>query len=640
MNLIVRLSFISLMLAISMAAKGQVPPSGTNSRPPDAYFQRLGSDPNAFSFGQSFLGLAQKVHDNRSLIMNAASPEFAMAAASMQGGVTVGGTKLIPVATALYSDMPSPPYDKKVLAAEFFDAPPPSRTISDFYSLMSYGNLNVKGVVLDWQQLVHPAAWYAGDDYKDVKQVMHHCQGLCSGTRVAQLITELLDQNRNVDWGQFDNDGPDRKPNSGDDDGFVDFIVIVHPGIGGECNVPGNTAIWSHRGQLQSKTGAYATGTASATPGLGNIKINDYVIVPALACDGVSPNPIGIVAHEFGHAFGLPDLYDIFYKTNGGVGDWDLMATGAWGGDDNSPSSPTQMSAWAKEYLGWVTPLPVTGDIGHIALVPIAVKAMAYRVPALGSKYFLISNRQQTGYDSLLPKPGLLIEAIDQTKLEQGWKTNQVNTDPTALGVQVIEADGATGLTDPLLSGTAHRQSSGDVFPVPPVVNLDANSNPSSPGPFALCGIHQIGTDMHAQLLVGSTTCPASSSLAAPTPPVVPQQPTAKANNAAPAVSTPNTSVDALLHNPQSFVGKSISLSGVIQNTGTNYFTNLNLTLTDPTGRSVPVTVVAPTELPPSALNDSTPTHPATISNYLGKSVTATGTIVEREVQGQGRFLS
>ena len=32
-----------------------------------------------------------------------------------------------------------------------------------------------------------------------------------------------------IDWGQFDNDGPDGIPNSGDDDGFVDVLAVMHP---------------------------------------------------------------------------------------------------------------------------------------------------------------------------------------------------------------------------------------------------------------------------------------------------------------------------------------------------------------------------------------------------------------------------
>jgi M6 family metalloprotease-like protein len=508
LSFLARLTILFLMSTFS--AYTQVPPAAQGKSLPDAYFERLRKQPEAFTFSNGYISLVQRLQANRMRIVNAASPAFALAVANQQGGVAVAGTKLIPVITSLSPDLPNAPYDKSVLSQEYFDGPWPTGTMNSFYAVMSYGDLNVKGVVFDWQVLSHPVNWYAGDDYVDSNGNTVPCNGLCSGSRVGQLITELLDKNRNTDWGQFDNDGPDKRPNSGDDDGSVDFIVIVHPGTGGECGGTDNHAIWSHRGQLKYENGAYVTATPSATPDFGTIQINDYVIIPALNCDGVNPNPIGIASHEFGHAFDLPDLYDTSLVTVGGVGNWDLMATGAWGGDDNSPQTPTQMSVWAKERLGWISPIPVSVDITDIALDPIALKPMAYKISGIGSQYYLISNRQLTGNDIHLPKPGLLIEIINPDRLDQAWNSNQVNTDVANLGVQVIEADGGTGLINPIDSHNALRFSSGDVFPVSPQeTNFDANSSPPSPNAFALCGIHQIGSVIHAQLLVSGNICPA-----------------------------------------------------------------------------------------------------------------------------------
>jgi M6 family metalloprotease-like protein len=624
------------LLTLVDLATAQVPIK-VGTKPPDAYFQRLRNDPNAFSFGHSFLALVQKIQANRARLMNAAEPGFALAVANMQGGIVVSGTKAVPVATALYPDAPSAPYDKSILEKEFFTGPWPTETMSQFYSEISYRNLTVSGVVLDWQALSQPGSYYAGDDYLDQNGQTQHCLGLCSTARIGEMISELVRNNPGVDWGQFDNDGPDRKPNSGDDDGYVDFIVIVHPGIGGECDVPNNTAIWSHRGQLPKDDTSYITNTLSTKPGFGNIRVSDYVIVPALACDGVSPNPIGVVSHEFGHAFGLPDLYDTTYATNGGVGDWDLMATGAWGGDDNSPQSPTQMSAWAKAFLGWVNPIPVTQDIPDIALDPIELKPMAYQIPGLGSKYILISNRQKTGSDAFLPESGLLLEIVDPAALQLGWSNNQVNIDASALGVQVLEADGGTGLASPLGSVGADRQDSGDVFPVSPgTSNLDANSNPKSPGSFALCNIRRDGATIHAQLFVAQQSCPSAIAMVAP--PALHVAGHAPAPPLPAEVAKPNTTVNAVVNTPEQFVGRPISLAGIIENTGTNYFTDLRLTLTDSTGKSIPVQLKGPKELPPLPPG-KVPAMPPTqsISTLLNKQVVVTGSVVSTEIQGQGK---
>jgi hypothetical protein len=223
-------AFVVLSLGTTSRVLAQVPPVQRGKSLPEAYLQQLKQQPEAFSFSNGYISLVEHLQTNRASIANAASPEFALAVASRQGGIAVAGTKLIPFITALSPDHPNVPYDKKALSREYFDGPWPTGTMSDFYAVMSYGNLNVKGVVLDWQMLSHPVDWYADDDFTDVDGNAKPCYGLCSNSRVGQLITELLDKNRTiVDWGQFDNDGVDRRPNSGDDDGSVDFIVIVHP---------------------------------------------------------------------------------------------------------------------------------------------------------------------------------------------------------------------------------------------------------------------------------------------------------------------------------------------------------------------------------------------------------------------------
>ena len=57
------------------------------------------------------------------------------------------------------------------------------------------------------------------------------------------------------------------------------------------------------------------------------IRIDDYTIMPAVACDGSGMIEIGVFCHEFGHALGLPDYYDTeksgsgcLYGKSAGVG--------------------------------------------------------------------------------------------------------------------------------------------------------------------------------------------------------------------------------------------------------------------------------------------------------------------------------
>jgi len=85
----------------------------------------------------------QRVRENN-FVMSRASNEFAMAAAVLNGGVTVGGTKLLPILLAESTDVPEPPYLSDVLMKAYFDgnglpAQKPTGTLNDFYAAMSYG---------------------------------------------------------------------------------------------------------------------------------------------------------------------------------------------------------------------------------------------------------------------------------------------------------------------------------------------------------------------------------------------------------------------------------------------------------------------------------------------------------------------
>ncbi|MBI3013251.1 MAG: M6 family metalloprotease domain-containing protein, partial [Elusimicrobia bacterium] len=74
---------------------------------------------------------------------------------------------------------------------------------------------------------------------------------------------------------------------------------------------------------------------------------------------------VGIIVHELGHDLGLPDLYDGSGPASG-VSTWDVMANGSWNGITYAGDTPSQMSAWCKYYLGWVTPYQVTSSSSNM----------------------------------------------------------------------------------------------------------------------------------------------------------------------------------------------------------------------------------------------------------------------------------
>jgi len=131
------------------------------------------------------------------------------------------------------------------------------------------------------------------------------------------------------------------------------------------------------------------------------IKISDYVLQPGWVVRRPATrqrSADGTVAHETGHGFGLPDLYDTGGPTEG-IGEWGLMSSGSF----TSPLSPARMEAWSLNELGWITIAPLTTN-GTYSFDAAPLSDTAYYVAVQGSnprgEYFLLENRQRQQSDS------------------------------------------------------------------------------------------------------------------------------------------------------------------------------------------------------------------------------------------------
>ena len=236
------------------------------------------------------------------------------------------------------------------------------------------------------------------------------------GTRVRQLVRAMVDsaEAAGFDWSQFDNDG----------DGDVDGVTLVHSGMGAEQGDGSN--IWSHRWSMGDNAVTY-----------DGVFINDYNINPEMQGNNITA--IGVIAHEFGHVLGLPDLYDTDY-TSSGSGKLALMASGSWGTTGNTPWYPSAMTAWSKTEMGWSNVIEINSAQTNVELEQSYTNNTIYRVdnPEDNSEYWLIENRQKRGTDKLMPEPGMLFWHID-TEKTSGWG---VNNDEPHYGVGLEQADG------------------------------------------------------------------------------------------------------------------------------------------------------------------------------------------------------
>lgn len=314
----------------------------------------------------------------------------------------------------------------------------------DYYQQISYGNLTVNATVVGWYTAPNNRVFYKNGPGQPSN---------ASVKPARQLVRSAVDlaEAGGTNWAPYDNDG----------DGLVDVVFVVHQGPGAECGNP--AYIWSHAFYLND-------GVDNFSVTYDTKLIDRYIIQPEISCTG-GHIEIGVFCHEFGHVLGLPDLYDTDYSS-AGIGNWDLMASGSYGGNGSTPEKPSHMSAWSKIELGWVAPTVVgTTTVGtsipQVETSPTVFKLWTNGMPM--NEYFLIENRQKTGFDVNLPTAGLAIWHVDATKAD--------NRDEAHKLLDLEEADGLAQMD----ASSNNRGDAGDLYPGSTVNrNFDGGTNPNS----------------------------------------------------------------------------------------------------------------------------------------------------------------
>jgi M6 family metalloprotease-like protein len=459
----------------------------------------------------------------------------------------VSGVLRVPAILFRYKDSPAPPFVAANYDAVLFAAtPPPGRpyTYHSYYADLSNGLLDIQGTTYGYANLDSAELYYVGGQSSTCAAQnpygSSNCNGLFSGTAISRMqsaLTQAIQKlDAQIDFSQYVD------PASGN----VPLVLFMHEAIGGECGPTANPQnhLWAHRFSLP------AFPTQDDWPGHPGqkIKISDYILQPAVggatSCNSGEIMPIGTVAHETGHGFGLPDLYDTEGPTEG-VGQWSLMGSGNF----TSPLSPSRMDAWSLSELGWVTVAPLTAN-GTYNFDAAPLSDTAYYAAVQGSnprgEYFLLENRQRQQSDSALIRlhcqrvgnpfgctGGLLIWHVDQAKLNQGG--NALNSG-TIHGLELMQADAFGNLdatstpsnncpANTILAGCSDRGDAGDLYPGTTgntafVVRTNPAALKNTDGSFAGLGvdsIRQIVTDrtMSFRLRFGALTVVRASDSAA-----------------------------------------------------------------------------------------------------------------------------
>jgi M6 family metalloprotease-like protein len=399
-------------------------------------------------------------------------------ASPARAGGKVTGTVIVPVLPIAFRNV-APPFPPARYQELIFSPTPAGRAYSlrTFYEQLSNGNITVDGRVLNWMTADSNDTYY--EDGCNGIGVLAPCP-VRPVSRFGELLLRALDAvsqgpGGNIVWSEFDNDGADGRPNSGDDDGVVDFVTFLQPERDGAC--PNSTNIWAHRFVMRAWNGGspYVT----RTPWTGHpgqfLKVDSYTMQSAVggntACEPSSIMPIGTLAHETGHAFGLPDLYDTDLRNpqvTPGIGEWGLMGSGNYA----RPYSPSRFEAWSLVEMGWVA-VDTLSSGREVQLGPVSSSDSVLYLPVPGTdEYYLLENRQPLESDSAQMNPafgakqklpGLLVWHVDQGQVDQhGFSVdNLVNSGPVH-GVALVQADGRNDLRRP---GGTNRGDTGDSFP-------------------------------------------------------------------------------------------------------------------------------------------------------------------------------
>lgn len=436
LNILLLLAFAAGALAVPATPEPiiRLLPDGTT----DTVYLH-GDEYHHFYTDRNGLRIAGSDYEDIALIeQNANFPHRAPKKQMLSSFVPLRGNIHIPVILVNFSDLSFSISNPKEQFDDLFNGaggsnPNATGSVHDYYMASSDSALNLEYEVFGPYTLSKTMEYY-GQNSSSGGNTNHtlHARDL-----VIEAVS-IASQN-GVDFSLFD----------ANNDGYIDNVSIVVAGYneaeGGESNT-----IWPHYSTINSfnsYSGKYIS---------GYLMISEY-----RGSGGKVQAGIGTYCHEFGHALGLPDLYNTQQSDAYTVGSWDIMCSGSY---NNNGSTPPSYTAFERFMLGWLEPEQLFSP-GMRTLKPIETANHAYLIAARAhnmnpnspspSEFFLLENRQEVGWDAgknALVASGLLISHI--TFSQTGWEYNTFNNHKP-LGFDIVSA----GFSSP------SKSSEADVFP-------------------------------------------------------------------------------------------------------------------------------------------------------------------------------
>lgn len=220
-----------------------------------------------------------------------------------------------------------------------------------------------------------------------------------AGMMVVEGLKALDDE---IDFSKYDMDK----------DGVLDNVFVFYAGRG-EATGGGSSSVWPHSSNLE----AYKLDFI-----IDGVKVDTYGCTNEQTRSG-DPDGVGTFIHEFSHVIGLPDLYDTYNSLSCTPDYWSVLDYGPY---NNGGHTPPNYSAFELNAMKWIEPELIDGP-EEVVLEDLA-ESRQFRIVQTDreNEFFLLENRQNTGWDKYLPGHGMLIWHIDWN--ENIFEQNIVNT--------------------------------------------------------------------------------------------------------------------------------------------------------------------------------------------------------------------
>ena len=281
-----------------------------------------------------------------------------------------------------------------ILNKENYTTSPFKGSVADYFKAQSGGIFELNFDVVGPYTASNDASYYGANDNNG--NDMHPDQLVSEAVKAA---------NSSVDFNDYDWDG----------DGEVDQVFVLYAGTG-EADGGSSNTIWPHMWYLSD---------TDMDLNLDGVHIDTYACANEIMPEGTIEG-IGCFCHEFSHCLGFPDFYDTSYSGWYGTGEYDLMCAGSYNGNSYRPAG---YNAYEKWMAGWIEPIVLDKEGVTVEdMQPMSNGGEAYIIYNDGNsnEYYLVENRQKTGWDTSLPGKGLMITHVDFDS--QIWEENNPNT--------------------------------------------------------------------------------------------------------------------------------------------------------------------------------------------------------------------